>query len=136
MGCSPWGCRESDMTERLNNNKVSVCLANSKHQVNVSCCSSSYTTENHLLKLQNGLLSGWSFLKADEQACRPSLCWAQARSQMNEHGWWLQQRTGREEGCEEWLCLPRRAAPTPALHTQAKRRHQVPSDSKAPPAAG
>ena len=22
--CSPWGCKESDMTERLNNNKVSM----------------------------------------------------------------------------------------------------------------
>ena len=50
------------------------------------------------MKLQNGLLSGWSFLKADEQACRPSRCWAQARSQMNERCWWLQQRTGARGG--------------------------------------
>ena len=27
MGYSPWGCKESDMTEQLNNNKNSLTLA-------------------------------------------------------------------------------------------------------------
>ena len=36
--CSPWGCKELDMTEQLNNSSKAQCLAHSEHAANINSC--------------------------------------------------------------------------------------------------